>query len=649
VGQQTTPELVVGSDFAGYRIEEVAARGGMGVVYRATQLRLTRTVALKLVTPALAREPSFRERFRREWMIAASIDHPNVIPVYEAGEEDGVLFIAMRWVEGTNLRETIDRGPLEPSRAAHLVSQVASALDAAHERDLIHRDVKPANILVTAQDHVYLTDFGLTKHASSISGLTRTGQWMGTVDYTAPEQIEGVSVTSQTDVYSLGCVLFEALTGRPPYQRENDLATLWAHVYAPPPPVLEVNPDIPAPFEDVVQRAMAKDPAKRYASAGELGRAALAAAHGEHAPAPEKIRAAPPPVAEPISEQGEQRRPWRPGRRSLYGLAGLLLVAAAVAAIVSISGSEDSQPDRADAPATSAPLRAASAWRPLPPMPTARQNMASAVLDGTIWVVGGLAPGSRGSRRVEGYDPVVNGWKAGPDLPVRLHHEMVVTYKGDVVVMGGWIPRGSDPSAETSDQVFALRAGRWVKLPPLNRPRVAGAAAVVGDRIVVVGGQADGRLVETTEVFDGKRWSDGANIPTPREHLAAASEGQFVYAVGGRALSPDKNSAALERYDPEADRWQRLPDMPTARGGLAAAIAGGSLFALGGETPTRVLGKVESYGIASKAWSRASSMRTPRHGSTMDAVGRTLYSLGGAPRPGHASASATAEVLRLTR
>jgi hypothetical protein len=620
----------------------------MGVVYRATQLRLTRTVALKLVTPAMARDPSFRERFRREWMIAASIDHPNVIPVYEAGEEDGVLFIAMRWVEGTNLRETIDRGALEPARAAHLVSQVASALDAAHERDLIHRDVKPANILVTAQDHVYLTDFGLTKHASSISGLTRTGQWMGTVDYTAPEQIEGVSVTSQTDVYSLGCVLFEALTGRPPYQRENDLATLWAHVYAPPPSVREVNPKIPAPFDDVVQRAMAKDPAKRYASAGELGRAALAAAHGQDIPAPEQIRPAPPAPVEPVPEAREPREPWRPGRRLLAGVAAGLVVAAAAAVVVALSGSDDPQPDQA-ATATSPPLRAASAWRPLPPMPTPRQNMGSTVLDGTIWVVGGLGGDSIGSRRIEGYDPVVNGWKAGPELPVRLHHEMVTTFKRELVVMGGWSPRGSDPSAEISNRVFALRAGRWVSLPSLNRPRAAGAAAVVGDRIVVVGGQADGRLVETTEAFDGKRWSDGADIPTPREHLAAASDGHFVYAVGGRALSPDKNSGALERYDPADDRWERLPDMPTARGGLAAAIAAGHLFAVGGETPTRVLGGVESYGVADEAWTTGPSMRTPRHGSTMAAIGRTLYSLGGAPRPGHASATATSEVLRLTR
>src|SRR5215207_11097442 len=252
----------------------------MGVVYRASQLRLTRTVALKLVTPALARDRSFRERFRREWMVAASIDHPNVIPVYEAGEEDGILFIAMRWVEGTNLRDEIDGGPMEPPRAAHIVSQVASALDAAHERDLIHRDVKPANILVTAQDHVYLTDFGLTKHASSISGLTKTGQWVGTVDYTAPEQIEGEACGPETDVYSLGCVLFEALTGRPPYKRENELAALWAHMYTAPPSLRDVAPELSPRFDEVVQRAMAKDPLERYATAGELGAAALAAAEG---------------------------------------------------------------------------------------------------------------------------------------------------------------------------------------------------------------------------------------------------------------------------------------------------------------------------------------------------------------------------------
>jgi N-acetylneuraminic acid mutarotase len=226
---------------------------------------------------------------------------------------------------------------------------------------------------------------------------------------------------------------------------------------------------------------------------------------------------------------------------------------------------------------------------------------------------------------------------------------MVVTYKGELVVIGGWIPEGSDQSAQLSDRVFALRDGRWAQLPSLRRPRAAGAAAVVGDRIVIVGGQADGRLVDTTEVFDGKQWTDGADIPTPREHLAAVSDGNYLYAVGGRALSPDKNSAALERYDPARDRWQRLPDMQTERGGLGAAIVGGQLFAVGGESPTRAFGEVETYSIARKAWSTAPSMRTARHGLVVAAIGRSLYSLGGAPRPGHASASASAEVLRLTR
>jgi predicted Ser/Thr protein kinase len=618
----------------------------MGVVYRATQLRLGRSVALKLVTPAFARDPSFRERFRREWMIAASIDHPNVIPVYEAGEDEGALFIAMRWVEGTNLRELIDAGVLEPRRAVHLVSQVASALDAAHARDLIHRDVKPANVLVTGQDHVYLTDFGLTKHASSISGLTRTGRWVGTVDYTAPEQIEGASVCRQTDVYSLGCLLFEALTGRPPHKRENELATLWAHVYKPPPSVREIDPELPAGFDDVLQRALAKDPADRYQSAGDLGRAAVAVLEAE-APAPQKASARASTGGPPLSDVRHRRGLRRPGRPVMLAAAGLALVlAAAAAAIVISSGSDEAQQDRTTA-ATSPPLRAASAWRPLPSMPTARQNMPSAVLDGTIWVVGGLEAGSEGSRKLEGFDPVINAWKAGPDLPARLHHEMAVTYKDELVVIGGWIPKGANISGEVSDRVFALRGGKWVELPSLNRPRAAAAAAVVGDRIVVVGGQANDRLVPTTEVFDGKRWSTRADIPTAREHLAAASDGHFVYAVGGRHLSSAKNSHALERYEPDADRWQRLPDMPTARGGLGAAIAGGRLYAIGGETPTDVMGKVESYDLASKAWTSGPSMRTPRHGITAAAIGRSVYALGGATRAGHATAAATAEALGL--
>jgi Kelch motif len=292
-------------------------------------------------------------------------------------------------------------------------------------------------------------------------------------------------VTPRTDVYSLGCVLFEALTGQPPYKRENDLATLWAHVYTQPPSLRELSPDIPAAFDGVVQRAMAKDPAERYASAGELGRAALAASLAglpEGPPTRKQTDSRASPSDRPASQPPARRRALRPDRRAVFGLVGLLLLAlAAVAAIVYIPGSEHPRTERAG-PASSPRLRVASTWRRLPAMPTARQNMSGTVLDGTIWVVGGLARGSTPSRRVKGYDPVINGWKSGPDLPIPLSHEMVVTYRDKLVVIGGWIPEGSNPSAKESGRVFALRGEQWVKLPSLHRPRAAGAAAVVGDR-----------------------------------------------------------------------------------------------------------------------------------------------------------------------
>src|SRR4051794_11085409 len=198
-------ELDPGALFGGYRIEGIAGHGGMGVVYRATQLGLGRTVALKLIAPDVAHDPRFRERFKRESRLAASIDHPNVIPVYEAGEADGSLFLSMRWVEGADLLTLIKRGGgVEPEQAARITSQVAAALDAAHGHGLVHRDVKPANVLVVAggADHAYLTDFGLVKRTKTSSDVTQSGEFVGTLDYVAPEQIEGKADAS-SDVYSL--------------------------------------------------------------------------------------------------------------------------------------------------------------------------------------------------------------------------------------------------------------------------------------------------------------------------------------------------------------------------------------------------------------------------------------------------------------
>jgi YVTN family beta-propeller protein len=273
-----------GDVLAGYRIDAIAGRGGMGVVYRATHLRLQRVDALKVIAPDLAESADFRSRFERESQVAAQIDHPNVIPIYAAGEEEGLLYIAMRFVEGTDLRDVLRRERrIEPRRAAQIVAAVGSALDAAHERGLVHRDVKPANVLITRHrgaEHVYLSDFGLAKMLSSGKGETRTGMFVGTTDYVSPEQALGERLDARSDVYSLGCTLFHMLTGQVPYPIDFEPAKLVAHTRDPVPSVLAVAPELPAEFDVVVARATAKRPEERYLSAGDLGRAALAAAAG---------------------------------------------------------------------------------------------------------------------------------------------------------------------------------------------------------------------------------------------------------------------------------------------------------------------------------------------------------------------------------
>ncbi|HYG70686.1 MAG TPA: protein kinase [Actinomycetota bacterium] len=278
-----TSDLGPASTFGPYRIESLLGRGGMSVVYLAEDTRLGRRVAIKVLAPELAADEAFRSRFVRESQLAAGLDHPNIVPVFEAGETDGQLYIAMRYVRGTDLRTLIVReGPLDPERTVELLRPVASALDAAHRRGLVHRDVKPANILIASdegEEHVYLSDFGLTKHASSRSGLTRTGQFMGTVDYVAPEQIQGQDVDGRADEYSLACVLYESLTGNVPYAKDSDVATLFGHIQDPPPKVTDARPTLPGELDETIARAMAKDPADRFptcaamivAAAGALG------------------------------------------------------------------------------------------------------------------------------------------------------------------------------------------------------------------------------------------------------------------------------------------------------------------------------------------------------------------------------------------
>jgi hypothetical protein len=302
----------IGTLFAGYRIEGVVGRGGMGVVYRATELALDRPVALKLIAPELAGDDSFRERFLRESRLAASIDHRGILPVYAAGETDGELYLANRFVDGTDLRALLADGPLPPKRALALVGQVADALDAAHARGLVHRDVKPGNVLVDAADHCYLCDFGLTTQLAD-GGTTASGRLAGSLDYLAPEQIRHGDVDGRADQYALACVLYELLSGAAPFRRETEAQTLWAHMQEEPAPLLAYDE-----LDPVLARALSKEPEDRYENCNAFVDDARAA-----------IGLGPSPIA-------VRRRRRRVGGR-LLAIGAALLAVAVIAGVLAVT------------------------------------------------------------------------------------------------------------------------------------------------------------------------------------------------------------------------------------------------------------------------------------------------------------------------
>jgi serine/threonine-protein kinase len=340
-------DALIAKELAGYRIDSRVGRGGMGVVYRATDLSLDRVVALKVLDDELSKDPGFRRRFVSESKLAASLDHPNVIPIYGAGECEGLPYIAMRFVPGEDLRAVLrTEGRLEPERAARIVAQVAAALDAAHAAGLVHRDVKPANVLVTGEDHVYLTDFGLTKRVTADTEATRTGVVLGTLNYMAPEQIRGQAIGPFTDVYSLGCMVVHLLTGQVPFPVDTEEGKLWAHMSEPPPRPSERVAGLGTAFDPIVARAMGKRREDRYATAGAVGAAMLTAVRAP-APAPPAPAPAPAPPAPAPRPARAPRRPAEPApasRRELLAVAAsepfnlvvlaiLLIVGAAIGAI----------------------------------------------------------------------------------------------------------------------------------------------------------------------------------------------------------------------------------------------------------------------------------------------------------------------------
>jgi hypothetical protein len=443
------PILNPGTLIGGYRVDSVIGHGGMGVVYEATQLSLKRKIALKLLASHLSDDQRFRERFRREGELQARLDHPHIVTVHEAGESDHGLFLAMRMVRGPRLKDLILDRDLDAQRTVNILSPIADALDAAHEEGLIHRDVKPQNILVGGRDHAFLADFGLTKLPGERS-ITETGQFMGTLDYVAPEQIVGEKPTTRTDVYAFGAVLCECLTGSVPYLRENEAAVLYAHLSDTPPRLSERESLLPAELDDVIARALAKEPGDRQASAGELmdevedvlgGRrlrairqprpvVSPATARAESAPTEEIADPDPddeateriptPGPAADTTQPAARRRGPQPARRALVPLAALVVLGAgagaAAGALTADSGSE-----RRVVQSSAVGIDLPSDWKGRPePLPGMKLHGAVGGSDGDRGIMAGVARDVAPSLLPAAFERHVAGAPPGPGEPVRI-------------------------------------------------------------------------------------------------------------------------------------------------------------------------------------------------------------------------------------
>jgi serine/threonine-protein kinase len=563
-----------GEVLAGYVVEELVGRGGMGEVYRALDQRLERPVALKLLAPRLADDPGFRDRLLRESRLAASLDHPNVVPIYETGESEGRLFIAMRYVEGTDLKTLLRRdGTLSPERACALAGQVGDALDAAHARGLVHRDVKPSNVLIDEQggrEHCYLADFGLTQSASE-SGPA-DGQLMGTLEYVAPEQIRGEVVDGRADVYALGCLLFEALTGTLPFAGASDVALIYSHLEEAPPRASDRRPDLPEAADDVLARAMAKDPDARQQSCRAL-------------------------VAE--LEDALGLRPSRRDmvRRRLPLVATALALLATVVAVIVVLASQAADP--AAAAPTGSVIRidpatnAVSGRFTLGPDPGPIAAAAGRVWvvsrrEGELWLVDPSSgevrrPGGPGSPRdLAALGDTIYVISAGSDFSLGAltpydastgqRREGIPALDCSIAAGAGF---GIAASVCPTVQRIVDRAGRltvtWETLIPFPEPRTADNArtcqcdmSVVGRELWVAGDPTDPRVWR----LDGRgRIVAAITIPFGVRSVAADAAG--VWVTG----SLDDRVA---RIDPGTNRV--TDTLPTGRGARGVAVGAGGVW-----------------------------------------------------------------------
>jgi serine/threonine protein kinase/N-acetylneuraminic acid mutarotase len=695
-GTPPTGRGLIAAELAGAGFEDAVevGRGGAGVVYRCYQTSLGRSVAIKVLATDL--DEDNQERFLREGYAMGGLSgHPHIENILQVGVTEGNRpYIVMPYHAAGSLAQRLRRvGRIAWPDALRIGVKLSGALETAHRTGTLHRDIKPGNVLVNDYGEPQLSDFGIARIVGGYE--TATGFFTGTIAYTAPEVLAGNPPTIASDVYSLGATIYALIAGTAAHERKSGEDLIAHYLRISSAPVPDMRPEgIPADVCAAIEKAMSLDAGKRQASAAEFGHElqsaqrhyglipdsmALSEAKGEAGetvgmpamplsgtsvstdvskqtsisrsgpseppPPPPLAHLSSMPVPDEEPDGPTSIMPKKRNRKPLLVAA----VAAVIALVLVISGvyflSSRGTSNREAASPTRPTAETQAGWQPITNARVAREAAATSEADGTIWIFGGLGGDGQISGRHEGYDPAIDSWKGGDDLPVPVQHAMAVTWMENPVVLGGWRAEGTNTKIAT-DRVWRVVNSRWVELPPLLQPRAAAVATVVGDRIVVAGGVgANGKLLNTTEIFDGNSWTLGAEIPTPRQMLSAASDGKVMYAVGGTNGTSDLPT--VEAYDPAANSWTTLPDLREARSDLGVAIADARLVAVGGLSAGQILKSVAVMDIATKTWAGLPDMATARHGMAVAAVERSVYAIGGATGADDTQVTSTAEALKL--
>jgi ABC-type branched-subunit amino acid transport system substrate-binding protein/DNA-binding beta-propeller fold protein YncE len=527
-----------GSTFAGYRVESLLGRGGMGVLYRATDLSLDRPVALKLIAPEVAEDERFRSRFLKEPRLAAALDHPHVVPIYEAGEYEGQLFLAMRYVEGSDLKSVLEHeGKLAPEKALAVLAQVADALDAAHRRGLVHRDVKPANVLLDEDGHAYLTDFGVSKQLGGVS--TDTGRIVGTLDYLAPEQIRGEKVDGRADCYALACVLYECLDGAPPFRHETEAQTLWAHMQEPPPGV----PGYPE-LDPVLGSGLAKEKEERYGSCGELVDAAASALGFE------------PPA--------RRARRLRVSRRLLLAGGVLLLAAVAAAGVRELTRDEESAGGVAQVAPDSVGVLDPEANRIVDQVPIPGPSLVAAH-GRSVWVSNTTRTLSRIDGNTLSVTKVVPAHASADDLVATKDAVWLLDLEGRVLVK--------------VDAAYGSVARR-VRLPALKRPTYESGAGVDAGRGAVWVAPGTGRLLKLDQ--RDARVVRAVDLRRPLDDVAVGTAAVWaISSASARVLKVDPESGSVRARIPLVARPGLTRPVP-----VAVTVGEGAVWVLNHNIPS---------------------------------------------------------------